>query len=201
MQNVKFYVIVSKLSAPDMPPPAPPPAKPSRLSRFLRNRRGATALEFALVGGPFFVLIIGTMEAAWQLATSAALDHAALKASRFGATGTDSIPEWQRGGTAPTDLPTCRSTGIAWLVSSSTGGLIRAGANLTVTTATWGNVGSITGNGTTGAGAGGQITSYTIRYRQPFITGPVAASFWGTNGFTHQTTIVIKNEPFENATC
>lgn len=165
------------------------------------GRRGASALEFALVAGPFFFLIIGMMESAWQLATSAALDHAALKASRFGATGTNSIPSWQRGGTAPADLPTCRSTGIAWLVSSSTGGLIRAGQDLTVTTATWSAVGGITGSGTTGAGSGGQITSYTIRYRQPFITGPVAASFWGNNGFTHQTTIVIKNEPFDNATC
>lgn len=181
------------------PPPTVP--RPSRLSRVLRNRRGASALEFALVAGPFFVLIIGMMESAWQLATSAALDHAALKASRFGATGTDSIPAWQRGGTAPADLPTCRSTGIAWIVSSATGGLIRAGQDLTVTTATWGNVGGITGSGTAGAGNGGQITSYTIRYRQAFITGQVAASLWGSNGFIHQTTIVIKNEPFENATC
>lgn len=181
---------------------APSPARARiRLPGFLRNRRGASAVEFALVAGPFFVLIIGMMESAWQLATSAALDHAALKASRFGATGTNSIPDWQRGGTAPADLPTCRSTGIAWLVSSATGGLIRAGQDLTVTTATWGAVGGITGSGTAGAGTGGQITSYTIRYRQAFITGQVAASLWGSNGFTHQTTIVIKNEPFENATC
>ncbi len=185
----------------EMPPPPPPAPPRSRLSRVLRNRRGASAVEFALVAGPFFVLIIGMMESAWQLATSAALDHAALKASRFGATGTDSIPAWQRGGTAPADLPTCRSTGISWIVSSATGGLIRAGQNLTVTTATWSNVGGITGSGTAGAGNGGQITSYTIRYRQAFITGPVAASLWGSDGFTHQTTIVIKNEPFENTTC
>ncbi len=141
------------------------------------------------------------MEAAWQLATSIALDHAALRSSRFGAIGADSIPAFQRGGTAPTDLPTCRSTGIAWLVSASTGGLIRSGANLTVTTEAWSNLGTIAGNGTAGAGNGGQITSYVISYRQTFITGAVAASLWGSDGFTHQTTIVIKNEPFENATC
>jgi hypothetical protein len=174
--------------------------RPSRAGP-IRSRRGASALEFALVGAPFFFLIIGTMEAAWQLATSAALDHAALKASRFGAIGTNTIPSLQRGNTPPDDLPSCRSTGISWLVSTSTGGLIRAGANLTVTTATWNNVAGITGSGTAGAGTGGQVTSYTIRYRQPFITGAVAASLWGSDGFTHQTTIVIKNEPFENTTC
>ena len=169
--------------------------------RIARDRRGASATEFALIAGPLFVLIIGIMEAAWQLATGAALDHAALKASRFGATGTNTIPAWQRGATDPNELPSCRSTGIAWLISSATGNLVKAGSNLTVTTNTWGNLGTITGTGAETAGNGGQITSYTIRYRQPFITGAVAARLWGGPGFTHQTTIVIKNEPFDNTTC
>lgn len=169
------------------------------LSGTARSRRGASALEFALIAGPFFVLIIGIMEASWQLATGAALDHAALKASRFGATGTSTIPPWQRGATEPDQLPTCRSTGIRWLISSSTGNLIRPGANLTVTSNSWGNLGTITGTGAENEGGGGQITSYTIRYLQPFITGAVAARLWGGPGFTHQTTIVIKNEPFETA--
>jgi Flp pilus assembly protein TadG len=165
------------------------------------GRRGATALEFALVSIPFLVLILGTMEVAWQLATGAALDHAALKASRFGATGTNEIPAWQRGATAAADLPTCRTTGITWLVSAATNGFIRAGSNLTVTTRTWSNLGTLTGEGAANAGTGGQITSYTIRYLQPFITGPVAAMLWGGAGFTHEATIVIKNEPFEDTTC
>lgn len=171
------------------------------LGRADPGRRGASASEFAILAGPLFLLILGTIEAAWQLATGAALDHAALKASRFGATGTDSIPTWQQGNTAPADLPTCRSTGIIWMVTRATNGLIRAGANLTVTNATWSNLGTLTGDGTATAGTGGQITSYTIRYRQPFITGQVAATLWGSDGFTHQTTIVVKNEPFQNATC
>jgi Flp pilus assembly protein TadG len=168
----------------------------------LGQRRGASASEFAIIAGPFFLLILGVCEAAWQLVTGAALDHAALRASRFGATGANAIPAWQRGGTAPQDLPTCRSTGITWMVSAATNRhLIREGQNLTVTTATWSNLGTVTGQGTATAGEGGQITSYTIRYMQPFITGAVAASFWGGAGFTHQTTIVIKNEPFDTTSC
>lgn len=178
--------------------------RPKAARRLLRERRGAAALEFALVAIPFFVMIIGIMEVCWQLATGAALDHAALKASRFGATGTDAIPAWQQRGTPPADLPSCRRDGIIWMVSSSTGNLIRPGANLTVTTETWGSVGGITNAdgtpnaGAAGAGAGSQISSYTIRYLQPFITGAVAARLWGGPGFTHQTTIVVKNEPFTN---
>jgi Flp pilus assembly protein TadG len=188
---------------------APPPrAEPSPrrgplalLRRAGACRRGASASEFAIIAGPLFLLILGTCEAAWQLVTGAALDHAALKASRYGATGSNSIPAWQQRGTAPQDLPSCRSTGITWMVSAATNGLIRQGQNLTVTTSTWGNLGAVVGTGTPNPGAGGQITSYNIRYLQPFITGPVAASFWGGPGFVHQTTIVIKNEPFENTPC
>lgn len=171
------------------------------LRRVLFQRRGTTAVEFALIAGPFCVLILGTCEIAWQLATSAALDHAALKASRFGSTGSDAIPEWQRGGTAAEDMPGCRSAGIRWLVPASTGHLIQNGANLTVTTETWNNVGTIAGAGAENDGGSSQITAYTIRYLQPFISGPVAASLWGSAGFTHQTTIVIKNEPFDTTYC
>lgn len=169
--------------------------------RVLRQRRGASASEFAIIAGPLFIMILGACEAMWQLATGAALDHAALKASRFGGTGSNAIPAWQRGGTAPEDMPTCRSAGITWMVSAATGRMIREGANLTVTTNTWGNLGGVAGAGVQTPGAGGQITSYTIRYLQPFISGPVAASLWGGPGFTHQTTIVIKNEPFDNTSC
>jgi hypothetical protein len=87
------------------------------------------------------------------------------------------------------------------MVSAAANGMIRAGQNLTVTTATWSNLGTVTGAGTAAPGQGGQITSYTIRYLQPFITGSIAATLWGGPGFTHQTTIVIKNEPFDNTTC
>jgi Flp pilus assembly protein TadG len=171
------------------------------LRRMAGCRRGASASEFAIIAGPLFFLILGTCEAAWQLVTGAALDHAALKASRFGATGSNAIPAWQQGATAPQNLPTCRSAGITWMVSAATNGLIRQGQNLTVTTATWSNLGTVTGTGAGNPGQGGQITSYTIRYLQPFITGRVAASFWGSPGFVHQTTIVIKNEPFDNTPC
>jgi Flp pilus assembly protein TadG len=171
------------------------------IRRVIGMRRGATAAEFAIIAGPFFVMILAICEAAWQLATGAALDHAALKASRFGGTGANAIPAWQRGNTPVAEMPTCRSAGIAWMVSAATNGMIRQGANLTVTTNTWGNLGVIAGQGTPDAGAGGQITSYTIRYQQRFITGVLASSIWGGNAFTHQTTIVIKNEPFDNTAC
>lgn len=168
--------------------------------RVFASRRGAAASEFALASIPFFIMVLLIMEVAWQLATGAALDHAALRASRFGATGSNGIPEWQRGGTPLAEMPTCRSQGIEWIIGATAGQLIEQGPNLSITTATWGTVGG-TGAGTEGAGAGGQITSYTITYFQPWITGGIAARIWGEGGFSHRSTIVIKNEPFTDATC
>lgn len=163
------------------------------------GRRGAAASEFAIVAIPFFVTIIATMEAAWQLATGAALDHAALRASRYGITGSNAPPAWQTQGQQ--NVPTCRSQNIPWLVTISTGGMLSA-ANLTVTTAAWSAVnGAGVGSGTQGAGTGGQIVSYTLTYRQPFITGAVAAAIWGGDSFVHRAFLIVKNEPFENATC
>lgn len=163
------------------------------------GRRGVAATEFAIISIPFFVVIIGCMEVAWQLATGAALDHAALRASRYGVTGSNTPPSWQT--TGQQNVPTCRSQNIIWLVTQSTGGMLKS-ANLTVTTSSWSNVSAAgTGTGTTGAGSGGQIIAYTLTYRQPFITGVVAASLFGGNSFTHQAFLMVKNEPFEDATC
>lgn len=177
-----------------------PDRGPVKVRSALASRRGAAASEFALASIPFFILVMMIMEAAWQLATGAALDHAALRASRFGATGSNGIPEWQRGGTPAAEMPSCRSQGIEWIIGATAGRMIEPGQNLTVTTATWGAVGG-TGAGAAGAGTGGQITSYTITYFQPWITGAIAARIWGAGGFVHRSMIVIKNEPFEDAVC
>ncbi|MBW6401018.1 pilus assembly protein [Roseomonas sp. HJA6] len=162
------------------------------------DRRGAAATEFALVAIPFFIVIIAIMEVAWQLATGFALDHAALRASRYGITGSDTPPSWLT--TGQQNVPTCRSQNIPWLVTRSTNGLINA-SRLTVATTNWSSVSGSTGNGTAGAGAAGQIVSYALTYRQPFITGIVAATLFGSDSFTHQAFLIVKNEPFENASC
>ena len=163
------------------------------------GRRGVAATELAIISIPFFIIIIGCMEVAWQLATGAALDHAALRASRYGITGSNTPPSWQT--TGQQNVPTCRSQNIVWLVTQATGGMLKS-ANLTVTTTSWSNVsGAGTGTGTAGAGSGGQIIAYTLTYRQPFITGALASSLFGGNSFTHQAYLMVKNEPFENAAC
>ncbi len=182
--------------------PHRPPPRGRLLFRVRRSldRRGATATEFALVAIPFFTTIIILMETCWQLATGAALDHASLKASRFGATGSSEMPSWQRRDTPEDELPATRADAIKWLVRQSTGGLIRSDPSLLrVTTRSFRSLGGMAGTPDETAGGSDAIVEYTIRYTQPFISGGLAASFWGGTGITHETTIVVRNEPFENA--
>ncbi len=55
--------------------------------RFCKNQRGAAALEFAFVGGPFFFLMMGTLEAGMTLFSEHSIQQATTSASRLIRTG------------------------------------------------------------------------------------------------------------------
>lgn len=60
----------------------------TRASRFFaREQSGTTAIEFALVAGPFFLLVLGIMVVALQYFTTQALDDAVSSAARKLRTG------------------------------------------------------------------------------------------------------------------
>jgi Flp pilus assembly protein TadG len=158
-----------------------------------RCRRGATAIEFALLALPLVALLIAIPEITWQLTTAAILDDAVLRASRFGVTGQ---------ATRPGEPPqfTCRSQTIAWIITSSAGGFLKS-EHLTVTTGTFPSASGVSGGITvTGAGNGGQVVTYTATYEQPSLTGAFL-NFGGWDRMVHRASIVVKNEPFDNATC
>lgn len=52
------------------------------LAGFRKAEEGATAVEFALVAGPFFFALLATMEVAMVMWTSEVLDHAVAVAAR-----------------------------------------------------------------------------------------------------------------------
>ncbi len=55
------------------------------------NRRGASALEFAIVAVPFFTLVLGTMEVGYDLFVQAALSNAVNTAARSVQVGTAQV--------------------------------------------------------------------------------------------------------------
>lgn len=186
--------------------PAMPGASASAAAA-LRCRRGAVAAEFGLVALPATVAMFAVLECAWQVATLAAIDHAALRASRFGITGLNAPA-------GATNAPSCRSAAIPWLASAATGGFLRAD-RLTVTTRSFASFslsqapgapatpGTATtpAPGTPGAGTGGQVVRYDLSYTQPFLLGGLSKLVSGSTSMTHRATLITKNEPFDNVVC
>jgi Flp pilus assembly protein TadG len=164
----------------------------ARFGGVLCCRRGTIAVEFAIAAVPFVLLLIGIMELAWQFTTAAALDAAVLRASRFGITGQATTPGEPAG-------YTCRSQTIAWIITSSTGGFLKS-ANVTVSTAAYGNASDLSsGTPVAGAGTGGQVVTYNVTYTQPLLTGAAWMNLvGGSAAITHHATVVVKNEPFDD---
>ncbi len=63
------------------------PAPRSRVARWLRNDRGATAIEFAIVAVPFFMLVLGTIGIGLYFFTTNSLEHGVEAAARKIRTG------------------------------------------------------------------------------------------------------------------
>jgi Flp pilus assembly protein TadG len=169
---------------------------PGVLTRRWRRlgKRGSTTVEFSMVALAFFPVLVGIMEAAWQFTVASALERATLRASRFGITGQQTRPD------APAEI-TCRSQAIHWVVTTTAGGILR-GERLTVTTTAYGSPTGMAGTGTAGAGTGGQVVLYQLRYEEPFLLPALWSTFFSTSDrMVHQTTMVVKNEMFANATC
>jgi|TARA_X000001316_G_scaffold12158_1_gene5875 Flp pilus assembly protein TadG len=59
----------------------------AKLERWCQDRRGATAVEFAIVAAPFFFLIFGLMEVCMVFILSTVLEHALGEAARKIRTG------------------------------------------------------------------------------------------------------------------
>ena len=157
-----------------------------------RCRRGSVTLEFGLVVLPFIVFVIALTEIAWQVTTAAVLDAASQRASRFGVTGQQRLA-------ATPPAVACRSLTIPWMISHSTGNFLKS-SRITVTAQSWASIGgrNTAATPTTGAGQGGQITVYTVEYRQPYL---VPGFFGAAPQRVHQAVVTVQNEPFTNAVC
>lgn len=156
-----------------------------------RRRRGTAAVEFALVMPAYLAAILGVVEIGWQLTIASALDRATLRASRFGITGQSS------GGTGS---PSCRSQSIPWIITNSTGNVLKP-ERLTVTLGAVGSASALGGASTAGAGRGGEVVTYNVTYVEPFMTVAWLNLVGLPEQLTHHSTVVVKNEAFDDATC
>lgn len=162
--------------------------------RFLPHgnaRRGATALEMALVAPMFFLLLIGVIELSLMLAAQQLLDNATFNASRIAKTGY----------TANGQTQTQTVTQILDNELSSFGALINAN-NVVLTSIAYNDFANIGTGGTSGMGTPDQIVVYTVSYPWKFFTPMMGAILgsWNANAnawiATLSSQIVVRNEPY-----
>jgi Flp pilus assembly pilin Flp len=158
--------------------------------RLGRDRRGVTALEFAIVALPFLSLVMLIMEVAWQSAVSAGLDRGAREASRWAATGQ----------APPAGLT--REAYIRRMVSETSG--LKLTGPIEVTFRAYANYAAVAAAGTLtrcppggggGLGGSGVVMRYDIRYISAGLT-PIGTSLLPAGLKTHCIVVLTTNEPF-----
>jgi len=172
------------------------------ISRFGGDRRGATAVEFALVAPVFLYLLIGIVEASLLFFTTTVVDGAVMEAARTIRTGQaqnsgDSLTTFKTAlcGILTTyncndmtidvrTYPSFSSVSIPVLHYNDDGELVDEDGNVYVAEYT--------------PGGSGDITVVRVMYSWSFVTPFIGALFGDTgSGKFLSTTAVFKNEPYE----
>ena len=111
--------------------------------RFLKARRGATAVEFAIIATPFFMLLFGVVELGLLFMASTTIDAATLSAARDIRTGAIQ----NSGANTAADFKTAGCNNMSWLSSAD------CAANVAVDVRTFSSFSSISTSPPVAAGA------------------------------------------------
>lgn len=163
------------------------------LARFMRARRGATAIEFALLAPILFVMIMGTIELGLVLAADMVLKNATYNASRTGRTGF--VAEESTRGATITELVHDRA------------GLLMDASRVKIESRVYATFGAIRVPGASddpedekfgvvGYGGAQQVVLYTVTYPWTFVTPLVGRMFSEEGVLTLKATAVVQNEPY-----
>jgi len=153
---------------------------PRFVARLVRENRGATAIEFALVAPVVFILMLGTVELALDMIVDGSVQIAAQAASRAGLTTTDPST-----GT--------RADAAKRTVMNILGGWQNIGGNVNITTLNYGTYGNV-GGSTYQANMGGfgDVVSYNITVTVPGFSG--IPQLFGVKTLTFQRNYIVQNE-------
>ncbi|MEM7768777.1 MAG: TadE/TadG family type IV pilus assembly protein [Pseudomonadota bacterium] len=169
----------------------------ARFERFKARNEGTTALEFAMVAGPFFFLLFGLIEICLVFIVATVMEQAAEDASRTirtGAfTGTDGVPLQADICTGMIQLFNCGAALRVQVDSPDTFANVPP-LNFTEPDGTFSPQASVpfdTGNG-------GDIVVVRVLFEWQLITPVLSRSLanFGTDTRLIQSTVVFRNEPF-----
>lgn len=172
---------------------------------FALCRRGATALEFALVAAPFLALLVALFETALVFFASRVLDEVTEEASRYILTG-----QAQQANMSQSQFQTylCTSTNTAALVSAlfNCNNLMInvenysdfASASTSTPTLTFNKSGAVSNTWTYSPGTPGSIVVVQVMYQWPIILGPLAFNLSNLSDGNRLlvSTAVFKSEPY-----
>lgn len=148
---------------------------------WLRDERGVSSIEFAILAPIVFILLLGTLEMAFDMIVGTSVQLAAQAASRAGLTTTAPA-----GGIS-------RTTQAQNIVMSYLGGWTKIGGTLTVTETSYSAYNYVgSSNNASGEGGLGSIAMYSITLTMKNFTGiPTLA---GLKTMTYQCNYLVQNE-------
>ena len=168
-------------------------------------RKGATAVEFALVAAPFFALLIALLQTAVVFFAGRVLDEATEEASRYIMTG-----QAQTGNLSQSGFENyfCTSSNTAGLVSAlfnCSNLMINvesysdfASANTATPTLTFAPNGTVSNTWNYSPGSPGDIVVVQVMYQWPLVLGPLGFNLANLSNGDRLlvSTAVFKNEPY-----
>jgi Flp pilus assembly protein TadG len=172
---------------------------------FALCRKGASAVEFALVAAPFLALLVALFETALVFFASRVLDEVTEEASRYILTG-----QAQQANLTQTQFNNyvCTSTNTAALVTAlfNCSKLMVnvqnytsfAGASTGSPTLTFNANGSVSNTWSYSPGSAGSIVVLQIMYQWPIVLGPLGFNLSNLSNGNRLlvSTAVFKNEPY-----
>jgi Flp pilus assembly protein TadG len=159
---------------------------------------GATAVEFALVGSSFMLMLLAAFEFGYMLFVQSVLDNAARDAARLIRTG-----QAQESSNPTSTFQTMLCNDVGSLVGC--GNIVyqsQAFNDWTSAQTAVNTPPSRNANGTYNStgfspGSQGQIVAVTVTYNYPFFTPWIARVLGGsTNSALLMSTVVFQNEPY-----
>jgi Flp pilus assembly protein TadG len=180
-------------------------APPRTAAAFLRCRRGATAVEFALVAAPFLAILVAILQSALVFFAQRMLDEATEEASRYIMTGQAQSANMTQ---AQFANYLCTSSNTATLISAlfkCSNIMINvqnyasfAAASTTTPTLTFDSHGNVTNPWSYSTGNPGDIVVVQVLYQWPIVLAPLGMNLSNlANGNRLiASTAVFKNEPY-----
>ncbi len=170
-----------------------------RATGFWRSRRGATAVEFALLALPLFTLVFAAMQVAIIYFFDQALQSGTQKAARQLLTGsaqTAGLTKAQFKSAVCADLPSqfdCTSYLMVDVQSSS------SFSNTNTSALTYSKTTNSNSPGAYSPGNPGDIVIMRVLYDWPVLGGPLAVGLanQADGGHLMVATAVFKNEPYQ----